>query len=629
MDSIRITMWVIRVLSLILGGGVSVMAIAMLVAAVPNSQFSHSQTTAAFPSEKEEALEERRLRRPHLSQSPSPSDPSELPRVSPLLPSMIPSDSLPLASSESVGTTPGDHQWPTPQLRREATNAGPSDTSWNSQGSDQLSGQNIDESVHEKPSEEEPPVHPPHPSSLTTSTPSTPLALRLQDVVILALEHNRAIKNAYLDRIIQQEVLAVAEDRFHPNVTPRITVAANRNDEGFSTSTQGDLGAGADMDVLFPTGTSLTAGWRTDGDVQGTIGRDRGSSDGIRQSINVEMRHPLLRNSGQTITRAPLQIARLQDEQDVFSLQTTLIDTITAAILQYHALLLAQQQLEIQRQSLERTENELMRIEALIAAGRLAAIERVEAESDVANRQVDVLDAENGLRDAQLNLIQALDIDQTLVPEAVEAAALDAGGIQFAEDDRLVNYALEHNPDYRSSLLDLDVAAIELLQVEDQLQWDLDVLVRYSNDLSSRSAEQSEVRASLELSREFGDRSLKQRVISQRTRIQQLENDRAENRENLEISVRNALREVAFQQTQVEQAERATRLAEQQLESTQIQFRQGSVTFLEVVQSQDNLVNAQNRELSAKINYQNALVALDQELGHTLETWNIQIQPTE
>ncbi|NET10431.1 MAG: TolC family protein, partial [Symploca sp. SIO2B6] len=109
----------------------------------------------------------------------------------------------------------------------------------------------------------------------------------------------------------------------------------------------------------------------------------------------------------------------------------------------------------------------------------------------------------------------------------------------------------------------------------------------------------------------------------------QLENDRAENRENLEISVRNALREVAFQQTQVEQAERATRLAEQQLESTQIQFRQGSVTFLEVVQSQDNLVNAQNRELSAKINYQNALVALDQELGHTLETWNIQIQPTE
>ncbi|NEO34610.1 MAG: TolC family protein, partial [Symploca sp. SIO3C6] len=164
---------------------------------------------------------------------------------------------------------------------------------------------------------------------------------------------------------------------------------------------------------------------------------------------------------------------------------------------------------------------------------------------------------------------------------------------------------------------------------EDQLQWDLDLLVRYSNDLSSRSAEQSEVRASLELSREFGDRSLKQRVISQQTRIQQLENDRAENRENLEISVRNALREVSFQQTQVEQAERATRLAEQQLESTQIQFRQGSVTFLEVVQSQDNLVNAQNRELSAKINYQNALVALDQELGHTLETWNIQIQPTE
>ncbi|MEB3229817.1 MAG: TolC family protein, partial [Leptolyngbyaceae bacterium] len=53
----------------------------------------------------------------------------------------------------------------------------------------------------------------------------------------------------------------------------------------------------------------------------------------------------------------------------------------------------------------------------------------------------------------------------------------------------------------------------------------------------------------------------------------------------------------------------------------------GRKTFSEVIQAQDDLVDAQDRELQAQIDYQNALINLDQQLGHTLETWNIQIQP--
>ena len=43
-----------------------------------------------------------------------------------------------------------------------------------------------------------------------SSTVATPLNLTLQDVVILALENNRDIKNAYLNRIIERESLRVA-----------------------------------------------------------------------------------------------------------------------------------------------------------------------------------------------------------------------------------------------------------------------------------------------------------------------------------------------------------------------------------------------------------------------------------
>lgn len=462
------------------------------------------------------------------------------------------------------------------------------------------------------------------PSPHLPVSPSLPL--QLQDVVILALENNRTIKNAYLDRIIQQEALWVAEDQFNPNLTPQITINARRNDQGLSTATSGDIELGTEMNVQFPTGTRLSAGWTAVGDAQTTIGRNRGSNDGLGQQLSVTVTQPLWRNAGETITRAPLDIARLQEEQNLFGLQTTLINTITQASQTYFALVLAQRQLEIEKAGLVRTEEELARIDALIAVGRTAAIQRVEAEADVANRQVAVLAAENSLRDAQLDLVQALDIDLVLIPVATEANALSQEDIRFDEDQALVDYAFAQNPDYRSQLLDLDVEMIQLLQAEDQLGWDLDLVVGYTNDLSSRAAERSDVTASLQLSRELGDRTLKQQVVTQRTRIAQLENIQTEERENLEIRIRDAIRNVDFQQTQVEQAQRATQLAQQQLTITQTQFRQGKETFLDVVQSQDRLVSAQNQELSAQIGYQNALLTLDQELGHTLDTWNIQVR---
>ncbi|MGK7889608.1 MAG: TolC family protein, partial [Leptolyngbyaceae cyanobacterium] len=455
------------------------------------------------------------------------------------------------------------------------------------------------------------------------------LTLTLQDVVFLALENNRDIKNAYLDRIIQLESLAVIEDQFTPNVTPRLRLGASRNDQGLSTTTGVDIELGAEMDVRLPTGTQFSVIWRSDGVATDTIGLTPGSSDRLGQNVAITIRQPLWRNAGQAINRAPIHIARLQDQQTQFSLQSTLTDTITAAIRIYYRLLLAQQQLEIQEASLSRAEEALNRIDVFIEAGRRAAIERVQPEANVADFQVGVLDAADDLRSAQLELIQALDIDQNLAPEATEMAGLVASDIQFADDDTLVEYAFANNPDYQAQLLDLDLAAIALLQAENALRWDLDLELAYVNALDNQAAERSDVRAGIQLSREFGDRSLKQQVIQQRTRIQILENTRTENRENLEIRIRNALRDVSFQQTQVEQAQRATQLAQQQLENTQEQLRRGGDrTFLDVLDAQDRLVDAQNRELSAQIGYQNALVSLDQQLGHTLETWNIQIRPT-
>ncbi|MEM9220128.1 MAG: TolC family protein [Cyanobacteria bacterium P01_F01_bin.150] len=630
-------MWGIRLATLTVGGSVSMVAIAALVTAVPTPA-DQKLSTASFSDNPDAAV-------PSLSKIPlSSSVPSTfwgsrrtLPPIYPLQSPITPTlSSSPTITSNGLTSRSLSYKASDPNHlafadansdtigRHSQLGDGPIDRNVSNRSAiavSQSKSDNITPYSTRSPDEASPLNN-----ASDFESSSDMLPLRLQDVVILTLENNRTIKNAYLDRIIQQESLWVAEDQFNPNITPRVTLNARRNDQGLSTTTAGDIEVGTTIDVLLPSGTQLSAGWTALGDAQNTIGRNRNSSDGLGQQLSVRVTHPLWRNAGEAVTRSPLRIARLQEEQNIFGLQTTLINTITDASRIYFDLVLAQRQLEIEEAGLVRTENELDRINALIEVGRTAASQRVEAEADVANRQVEVLAAKNRLQDAQLSLVQALDIEATLIPVATESNVLSEEQIRFDQDKGLVDYALAQNPEYRSQLLNLDVAHLELLQAEDQLGWDLDLVMGYTNDLSSRSAERSEARASLELSRELGDRALKQRVVSQRTRIEQLENNQTEARENLEIRVRDAIRNVDFQQTQVEQAKRATQLAQQQLDITQTQFRQGKETFLDVVQAQDRLVSAQNQELSAQIGYQNALLSLDQELGHTLETWNIQVR---
>ena len=603
--------WGIRLAALAVGGSMSVVAIAALVTALPSGQTFQEKPGSARPSAMSQS-------HPPQDSSPPSNTSSPLPSVYPLT---RPIASLPQAPVR-IASDPVFLALSSPSPLLKDTDSALSPDTPPAPSTSEASPSSLSFNV--------PPVSdlPPSPDAPPVSD-ANGLPLNLQDVVILALENNREIKNAYLNRIIEQESLRVAEDVFNPNVTPRLSINARRSDQGFSTSTAGDVELATDMNVQFPNGTRLSAGWRATGNAQTTIGLNQGASDGLGQRIEVAVTQPLWRDSGETITRAPLRLARLQEDQNVFALRTTLISTITQASETYFSLVLSQQQLEIEKAGLARTETELDRIEALIAVGREAGSKRVEAEADVANRQVSVEAAEDSLRNAQLALIQALDIDQELIPIATEANALNQDRIRFDNDDALVEYALTNNPIYRSQLLESDVAAIQLLQAEDRLGWDLNLVVGYSNDLSSRSAERSDARAGLQLSRELGDRSLKQRVLAQRTQIERLENTQTERRENLEISVRDAIRNVDFQQTQVEQAQRATQLAIQQLEITQFQFRQGNETFLDVVQAQDRLVASQNQELSAQIGYQRALLRLDQVLGHTLTTWSIPVQSVD
>jgi len=113
------------------------------------------------------------------------------------------------------------------------------------------------------------------------------------------------------------------------------------------------------------------------------------------------------------------------------------------------------------------------------------------------------------------------------------------------------------------------------------------------------------------------------------TALQQAEHNLTELRQNIDIEVRNAVRDVAVRLRQVELARRARDLAEQKIDIEREKLRLGLSTNFQLVIFENDLVNARNNEVNTTIAYLNALTAFDRTLGTTLETWKIDIKRME
>jgi outer membrane protein TolC len=448
------------------------------------------------------------------------------------------------------------------------------------------------------------------------------LKLKLKDAVVLALQNNRVLKNAYLERIIQQNDLEEAQDKFVPDFTPQLSVSFSRNQLGTFSTNREDLEIGATVSLKIPTGAELQANWTGAGQIQSS---STSSENFLRQNFSVSLNQPLLQGFGSNINKASIKIARLQEQQNLFQLKSTLIDTITSAVIDYRALVQAQEELKIQQQALESAKRQLEITQAFIDAGRLARVDLIQNQTAVANREVDLLAAQNRLQEAQLQLLQTLDLEQNLELIALDTPKVEKSALPSPTE--ILKLALANNPNYLNASLDIEIAQLNLSLAKDNRRWDLSLNISYDNNLNSIREDSSEFTGSLNLNREFfGNLRLKREAIRSQIVLQQNQNNLEEARATLEIQVQNSIREVNFRLTEVEQAKRATQLSQQQLENEREKLRLGRGSIIDAIRFEEDLVNAANRELNAIIAYLNALTRLEQTIGTTLETWNVGIE---
>lgn len=437
------------------------------------------------------------------------------------------------------------------------------------------------------------------------------LALELADAIALALRDNRAVRSAYLERVAQKFELRVAHDRFAPQLALKARYLGNRNqDDRFR---EAELAPTASL--LTPYGTRLSLDW--------AYGHRRADEAGprYRDGANLLVIQPLLRGAGRAVATAPLRHARLTEQTNRLALKNSVAQVITHTIRRYRELLQAQEQLRIARDGLARARKLVEVNQVLIASGRMAAFEIVQAEAEVANQELALQGSLNQLHASRLALAQALAIELSTPLRATEKPLVR----QLLVDGRqAVAKAEVLQPAYLMQLIAGEQAAIDLQVARDEQRWDLS-LVGGAAQARERPGNNGawEHYVGLELEIPIGDLSRRQAEVRARVAVENHQVHLAESHQQLQRDVANAVRDIDIRWRQLEIAERALALAHRKLQIEQEKLAVGRSSNFQVLSFESDLRTAQSLQLDATITYLNAQAELDQTLGTTLDSWGV------
>ena len=485
------------------------------------------------------------------------------------------------------------------------------------------------------------------------AVPAAGVELTLTDAIALAMRNNRRLVNGRLTRAAQRFALVVAEDKFKPDLHIGAVQRFETEDGGWARD---DRSATVGATLRLPTGASIELVNSVTGGGIGVQGYDN--------ALTLRFTQPWLKGGGIRVNTASVRIARATERIDALVFERAIGDVATAVVVAYRNLLQAQRRVGISARSLQRAQDLLATNRSLIQAGRMAELEVVQAEADVAERELVLVGAENRLDRARLALIDILDLDSDAALHPAEklnveharsagaermaehcapepgGAAAETEGVCQAAPAPMIALALENRPEYQQALLRVQNAEAELLLAKNNRLWDLSTTVTMDVDGNADSfgtafdqsfglVPDDDLRVALRLNVPIGELAAKQRHVNARANLARTRVDLAELRQSIDIDVRNAVRDVAARRRQVALAARASELAVRKLEAERQKLNLGLTTNFRMILFEDDLVRAQNSELEAIIAYLNALASLDQTLGTTLQTWGLEVERVE
>lgn len=360
----------------------------------------------------------------------------------------------------------------------------------------------------------------------------------------------------------------------------------------------------------------------------------------LNSNLNFSYTQPLLRNFLIDPGRQQLMIARINEDIADLQLRQQLTATERVARNAYYDLILANGQLEVNRQSLELARTALQQNERRVEVGTMAQIDILEAQAEVSRVEESVIIAEAAIKSAEDNLRTLIlnpkgpDYWTTrLVP--TEQPTLTAPPVDV---EAAVRTALSNRTDLAQFRKQLETTQVNIDFARNQKLPDVNLIANYNTvgvggtqyrfspgifppvpesqlERSFRDA-LSDVfgqnfktwSVQLQISYPLGTSSAEANHAAARLELEQQQNNLLDAELNVTAQVRDAGRQVNTALQRVQSTTRAREFAERRLDAENKRVTVGLSTTFQLFQAQRDLASVRQQELRAIIDYNRALV---------------------
>lgn len=492
------------------------------------------------------------------------------------------------------------------------------------------------------------------------------LPLSVGDVIQLMLQNNLDIGVNRMTPFSSEYLIETMYRPFEP--TLRLQATVNRN-----TSPSTTVLSGADnpstLGGSYLVGFSQALATGTNVGVDLTINRNSSNSSfsTLNPSWNGSVRYSfnqhLLRDYGRRINTRQIRVAQNNRKISETQFERQLIDLISQAQRTYWDLVFTAEDIKVKQRSMDLAQKTFSDNQIQVQIGTLAPIDVVQAESEVANRRLQLVTStytEAQTQDQVKKFITAQgDPGLVLAKLAPTQGVRKPDPSDVLSVEEAIKVALENRPEMRQLQLDSENKDIDLEYSKNQLLPTVDFIASYTQTgVAGKKAVTSgffntnaQVNPDLvgglgtAFERLFGYNYTGYSVgisvqIPLRNRAAQGDNARAaiekrtaESRiiaqaQQIALEVRNAITQIEMQKARIEAAQKARELAERRLEAEQKKFDLGASTIRFVLEEQRNVAQTQTDELQSLVNYTKSLVDLDRAMGMTLKKNNIEIEKT-
>lgn len=487
-------------------------------------------------------------------------------------------------------------------------------------------------------------THAPSPS------PEPEEAISLADAALQALQHNLDIKISRQTKEVRLTDILFEQAKFDPTVDlsvryDRTLTPLNRPILGFTNSflTQPDtfdqnqtrwgIGfkqkviTGADYDITFnPQRTS----------VAGQTGFLFNPSYDSNFTLNLSQ--PLLRDFGPDINRTQIRIAQnnARVEGHVFSAQV--LSVISQVEQSFWELVFAREDLKVAQTALKAAMALEASNRAKTKAGIMAVVDVLQAEAAVASRIEGIILAEKAIRDQEDQLRKLLTPTESALRQTVHLIPTDKPVtiLKPISLQETIDQAIARRPDILQAEQTIDTSNLNVKFAKNQLLPGLAFqgtagLLGLGSDFGDSIDRNIDgdfytFGGGVVLSYPIGNRSAWSQYNRRQLEARNAQASLQRTRQEVIISVREAVRRVHSDFQRIETTRSARILAHKQLRAEQERLNVGLSTTRLVLDFQRDLAIAQRNELRATIDYNNALSNLALQRGSTLDDYQLKLE---